>query len=79
MWEMFRPFVWSFVRHGVLTGAAYLTAKTGIPVDDSTVNGVANVLMSGADLGAMAVISTAGGIAGSAFSNVQWRALFQRG
>lgn len=65
MWEFFRPFVWSFVRHGVLVGAAYVAAKTGVQLDEATQNGLSVAALQGTDL----LVAAAGGVAGSALSN----------
>lgn len=65
MWELFRPFVWSFVRHGVLVGTAYVAAKTGVQLDDATVNGISAAALQGTDL----LVAAAGGVTGSVFSN----------
>lgn len=65
LWGFARPYVWSFVRHSVLTGAAYVAAKTGVQIDDATVNGLSVVALQGSDL----LVAAAGGLAGSALSN----------
>lgn len=65
MWNLVRPFVYSAIRHGAVSLAAVLVAKTGIHVDEATVNGLSGMALNGLDLGVAAL----GGLSGSLFSN----------
>lgn len=61
IWLTLRPYVYSAIRHGVVTGAVYITAKTGVQLDDGMVNGVAGAALSGVDT---LVASGAGALGG---------------
>lgn len=64
LWALVRPYVWSALRHGIVTGAALMAAKTGVQLDDATVNGLAGAALQSID---GFVVGAAGGAVASLF------------